>query len=93
MCDVFPGLPSTPMSAVARIWEELDFSAIDKQDKQITNVLQKNMFSGVTWAGVGLQGGNLLLSGYSNAKENFRNKVVFPIILINEIISSCRVYG
>lgn len=57
MCDVFPGLPSTPMSAVARIWEELDFSAIDKQGKQITNVFQKNMSPGVTWAGVGLRGG------------------------------------
>lgn len=43
------GLPSTSESAVGGIWRELDFSAIDKQHEQITNLLQKNMSPGMMW--------------------------------------------
>lgn len=41
----FQGLPSTSESAVDRIWKELDFSAIDKQDEQIMYLLQKKHVS------------------------------------------------
>lgn len=56
MCGIFSGVPS--------IWKVLDFLAIHKQGKQITDVSQKNMPPGVTWGG----GGSLLVSTYSNAK-------------------------
>ena len=57
MCGIFSGVPS--------IWKVLDFLAIHKQGKQITDVSQKNMPPGVTW---GRGGGSLLVSTYSNAK-------------------------
>lgn len=41
MCGIFSGVPS--------IWKVLDFLAIHKQGKQITDVSQKNMSPGVTW--------------------------------------------